>query len=132
MPSPPSQIAERPPPVIGNLVPARREEVQPPPDQPRGKAPESDLVDKGAIAAGALTATARDRHRAQDCHHVGEPVGVDGTADRGGARSTGDLESTRSSAANARRRCPHLGHFERTPVVARRAGRMWRPRGCVL
>jgi hypothetical protein len=67
---------KRAPPRVRSLIPARQQEVEPPADDPGGKAPHRNLGDKGAIAALALPTATDDRHRGDDREHVEDAVGM--------------------------------------------------------
>jgi hypothetical protein len=65
---------ERSPPVIWNLVPARREEVQASADQPGRKGPQRDLAHQRRVAAHGAPATLGDRDRGKNGRHVRKAV----------------------------------------------------------
>jgi len=67
---------ERAPPVVGHLVPARRDVVQPSADETRREPPHRDVVDELAPAALLLPAPDRDRDRSADPEHVHQPIRV--------------------------------------------------------
>jgi hypothetical protein len=68
---------QRPPPVVGHLVPTGGQVVDPPADQARRKAPQRDLVDELTPAALALPAAPGQRDRRQQGEGVHHPIGVD-------------------------------------------------------
>ncbi len=80
-PAPDPQAAlpdrERPPPVVGDLVPARGQEVEAPADDPGREAPQRHVLDELARAALRLPAARGDRDRREHGEHVAEPVDAD-------------------------------------------------------
>ena len=74
---PPVPDRNRSPPMRRHFVPARREEVKAPADQPGGKGPDRDVLNKATVAPGTFPAAACDRHRREHCGDVGEAVRVD-------------------------------------------------------
>ena len=106
---------ERTPPVGRNLVPARRQEVEPPADQPRREAPERDLLYQRRIATHISPATRRDRNRSHDRGDVRQSVGVDEQRPdmepvRGWARDERVHTAMISTADSIASRMPLAGH----------------------
>ncbi len=66
----------RPPPMVRHLVPARRQVVEAPADQPRRKAPQGDLVHEVALTAAALPAARRQGDRRGHGDDVRQAIGV--------------------------------------------------------
>src|SRR3954469_24932717 len=68
---------ERAPPLARPFVPARGEEVQPPPDQAGREPPQRAFLHERAVAAELLPAPRRDDHRAEDGEDVADAIGAE-------------------------------------------------------
>src|SRR3954468_11228160 len=68
---------ERSPPVVGDLVPARGQEVEPTADDPGRETPQRHVLDEFARAALRLPPARGDPHRRQHGQHVAEPIDAD-------------------------------------------------------
>jgi hypothetical protein len=67
---------ERPPPVVGNLVPARREVVQPSPYESRREPPHRDVVHQLPPPSALLPAPHRENDGGADPEHIHQPIRV--------------------------------------------------------
>ena len=68
---------QRAPPVVGNLVPARRQEVEASADQAGREATQGDLADELARAAPAFPSPGGERDGRDERDNVGQPVYAD-------------------------------------------------------
>ena len=118
-PSPPCQIANGAPPLVGHLVPARGDVVQAGADDPGGDAPDGAAEDEVPVAAAVDPAAAGDPRADRDRGEQREPVHVD--------RERPELERARAGRGDRREdahrrrilpRCRYARPFARSSASA--------------